>query len=50
MHPNDGRVVSNFIVQTLLGRDITVYGDGTQTRGRLWPSAMSTTWSTASSA
>jgi len=32
MHPNDGRVVSNFIVQCLLGRDITVYGDGTQTR------------------
>jgi UDP-glucuronate decarboxylase len=32
MHPNDGRVVSNFIVQALLGRDITVYGDGTQTR------------------
>jgi UDP-glucuronate decarboxylase len=32
MHPNDGRVVSNFIVQALLGRDITVHGDGTQTR------------------
>jgi UDP-glucuronate decarboxylase len=32
MHPNDGRVVSNFIVQALLGRDITVYGDGRQTR------------------
>jgi UDP-glucuronate decarboxylase len=32
MHPNDGRVVSNFIVQGLLGRDITVYGDGLQTR------------------
>jgi UDP-glucuronate decarboxylase len=32
MHPNDGRVVSNFIVQALLGRDITVYGDGGQTR------------------
>jgi UDP-glucuronate decarboxylase len=32
MHPNDGRVVSNFIVQALLGRDITVYGDGEQTR------------------
>jgi UDP-glucuronate decarboxylase len=32
MHPNDGRVVSNFIVQSLLGRDITIYGDGTQTR------------------
>jgi len=32
MRPNDGRVVSNFIIQALLGRDITVYGDGTQTR------------------
>jgi UDP-glucuronate decarboxylase len=32
MHPNDGRVVSNFIVQALLKRDITVYGDGEQTR------------------
>jgi UDP-glucuronate decarboxylase len=32
MHPNDGRVVSNFIVQALLGHDITVYGDGMQTR------------------
>jgi UDP-glucuronate decarboxylase len=32
MHPNDGRVVSNFIVQALLGRDITVFGDGAQTR------------------
>jgi UDP-glucuronate decarboxylase len=32
MHPRDGRVVSNFIVQALLGRDITVYGEGSQTR------------------
>jgi UDP-glucuronate decarboxylase len=32
MHPNDGRVVSNFIVQALRGRDITIYGKGTQTR------------------
>src|SRR4249919_854583 len=32
MHPNDGRVVSNFVVQALLGRDITVYGEGDQTR------------------
>jgi UDP-glucuronate decarboxylase len=32
MHPNDGRVVSNFIVQALLGKEITVYGDGMQTR------------------
>lgn len=32
MHPNDGRVVSNFIMQALKGEDITVYGDGSQTR------------------
>lgn len=32
MHPNDGRVVSNFIVQALKGEDITVYGNGAQTR------------------
>ena len=32
MHPNDGRVVSNFIVQALKGDDITIFGDGTQTR------------------
>jgi len=32
MHPNDGRVVSNFIIQALLGRDITIYGEGSQTR------------------
>jgi UDP-glucuronate decarboxylase len=32
MHPHDGRVVSNFIIQALLGRDITIYGDGSQTR------------------
>jgi UDP-glucuronate decarboxylase len=32
MHPNDGRVVSNFIVQALRGEDITIYGDGHQTR------------------
>ncbi len=32
MHPNDGRVVSNFIVQALKGEDITLYGDGAQTR------------------
>ncbi len=32
MHPNDGRVVSNFIVQALRGQDLTIYGDGTQTR------------------
>ncbi|MFH0933257.1 MAG: UDP-glucuronic acid decarboxylase family protein [Nitrospirota bacterium] len=32
MHPNDGRVVSNFVIQALKGEDITVYGDGSQTR------------------
>ncbi len=32
MHPNDGRVVSNFVVQALRGKDITIYGDGNQTR------------------
>ena len=32
MHPNDGRVVSNFIVQALRGEDITIYGEGSQTR------------------
>lgn len=32
MHPNDGRVVSNFIVQALSGQPITIYGDGSQTR------------------
>lgn len=32
MHPNDGRVVSNFIVQALRGEDLTIYGDGLQTR------------------
>jgi UDP-glucuronate decarboxylase len=32
MHPNDGRVISNFIVQALKGEPITIYGDGSQTR------------------
>ena len=32
MHPNDGPVVSNFVVQALMGKDITIYGDGRQTR------------------
>jgi UDP-glucuronate decarboxylase len=32
MHPNDGRVVSNFIMQALQGKPITIYGDGSQTR------------------
>ena len=32
MHPNDGRVVSNFVIQALKGEPITLYGDGSQTR------------------
>jgi UDP-glucuronate decarboxylase len=32
MHPHDGRVVSNFIMQALQNKDITIYGDGSQTR------------------
>jgi UDP-glucuronate decarboxylase len=32
MHVNDGRVVSNFVVQALRGEDITIYGDGSQIR------------------
>jgi UDP-glucuronate decarboxylase len=32
MHPDDGRVVSNFIMQALRGKDITIYGDGSQSR------------------
>ena len=32
MHPNDGRVVSNFVIQALMNEDITIYGDGSQTR------------------
>jgi UDP-glucuronate decarboxylase len=32
MRPNDGRAISNFIVQALRGEEITVYGDGSQTR------------------
>ena len=32
MHPNDGRVISNFIIQALKNKDITIYGDGKQTR------------------
>jgi UDP-glucuronate decarboxylase len=40
MHPNDGRVVSNFIVQALKGLPITVYGDGSQTRSFCYVSDM----------
>jgi UDP-glucuronate decarboxylase len=40
MHPNDGRVVSNFIVQALQDKDITVYGDGSQTRSFCYVSDM----------
>jgi UDP-glucuronate decarboxylase len=40
MHPNDGRVVSNFIMQALRGESITVYGDGTQTRSFCYVSDM----------
>ena len=36
MHPNDGRVVSNFIIQALKNKDITIYGDGKQTRSFLF--------------
>ncbi len=32
MHPNDGRVVSNFVIQALQGEELTIYGDGKQTR------------------
>jgi len=40
MHPNDGRVVSNFIMQALQGKDITIYGDGSQTRSFCYVSDM----------
>ena len=40
MHPEDGRVVSNFITQALQGADITVYGDGTQTRSFCYVSCL----------
>jgi UDP-glucuronate decarboxylase len=40
MHPQDGRVVSNFIMQALEGKDITVYGDGSQTRSFCYVSDM----------
>jgi UDP-glucuronate decarboxylase len=52
MHPNDGRVVSNFIVQALKGEPITLYGDGSQTRSFCYvddlidgfPSSRSASW------
>jgi len=40
MHPNDGRVISNFIVQALSNRDITIFGDGSQTRSFCYVSDM----------
>ncbi len=40
MHPEDGRVVSNFITQALRGQDITLYGDGSQTRAFCYVSDM----------
>lgn len=40
MHPDDGRVVSNFIVQALQGKDITIYGDGSQSRSFCYVSDM----------
>ena len=40
MHPDDGRVVSNFIVQALKGKPITLYGDGSQTRSFCYVSDM----------
>ena len=45
MHPNDGRVVSNFIVQALRGEDITIYGDGSQTRSFCYVDDLIEGWS-----
>ena len=45
MHPNDGRVVSNFIVQALQGEPITIYGDGTQTRSFCYVDDLIDGWS-----
>ena len=36
MHPQDGRVVSNFVMQALQNKNITIYGDGSQTRSFLY--------------
>jgi UDP-glucuronate decarboxylase len=44
MHPQDGRVVSNFIMQALKGEDITIYGDGTQTRSFCYVSDLIEGW------
>lgn len=44
MHPHDGRVVSNFIMQALKGKDITIYGDGTQTRSFCYVSDLIEGW------
>ena len=44
MHPHDGRVVSNFIMQALKGEDITIYGDGTQTRSFCYVSDLIEGW------
>ncbi|QBG46652.1 SDR family oxidoreductase [Verrucomicrobia bacterium S94] len=44
MHPHDGRVVSNFIMQALRGEDITIYGDGTQTRSFCYVSDLIEGW------
>jgi UDP-glucuronate decarboxylase len=40
MHPNDGRVISNFILQALRGEPMTIYGDGSQTRSFCYVDAM----------
>ncbi|MCF7817189.1 MAG: SDR family oxidoreductase [Kiritimatiellales bacterium] len=44
MHPNDGRVVSNFIMQALRGENITIYGDGSQTRSFCYVSDLIEGW------
>jgi UDP-glucuronate decarboxylase len=44
MHPHDGRVVSNFIMQALNGEDITIYGDGSQTRAFCYVSDLIEGW------
>jgi len=44
MHPHDGRVVSNFIMQALKGEDITIYGDGQQTRSFCYASDLIEGW------